>query len=123
MSELPVGFSSQVLAECGISRVRVEAQEHVRHGLGQLPVLRHGEKQRAFSALLLQGEDGFGDDAHAVGVDAGSAEDLPRLQLCQASFDRCPGRGKGPDLGPFGEGEFTAWRAPLGGGDQSPAPM
>lgn len=70
-----------------------------------------------FSALSLQDKDGFGDDGHAVGTDAGSAEDLPGLQPCHAAFGRCPGCGQGPVGGALGEGEFAArWAFESGGG-------
>ena len=67
--------------------------------------------------MPLQGEDGFGDDGHAVGADAGSAEDLPGLQSCHASFDGCSGGGQGPVDRPLGGGEFPPGGRLIGGGD------
>lgn len=41
---------------------------------------------------------------------AGSTEDLPGLQVCDAAFDRCPCRGQGPVDRLLGEGEFlSSW--------------
>lgn len=47
-----------------------------------------------------------GDDGHAIGATAGPAEDLPELQPCDASFDRCPCRRQGPVDRLLGHGEI-----------------
>lgn len=60
---------------------------------------------RGPARLMIQGEDGSGDDRHAVGAATGSAEDVPGLQSRDASFDRCSWRWQGPVDRPLGRSE------------------
>ena len=72
--------------------------------------------------MPFQGEDGFGDDGHPVGADAGSAKDLPGFQLCHGAFDWGSGLGEGAVEGALGGGEFSAgWSFEAGGDVRSGA--